>query len=148
MASTPPSPPGSCNDVLSPFSLLSHFNHRAGEDYFDEYAYSALYLFKVLESTTYFDSLNNEFQQGCEGKLLSQEEADGDSVGSNEVVSEAADVEEFKNVVLKILFFYCLIRSANTFTVMEDRLKDDDLWASERIKVGAGSSSSKSILEF
>jgi hypothetical protein len=133
--------------------MLSHLTRRIGEDYFKEYAFSALYLFKVLESSSYFDPLSNSSDEygsiRVDGRAASSNsKGDGDSDASvvdnkhqddDEVAADlASGVDEFKDVVLKLLFLGCMIRSANTFTLMEDRLNEEDLWISERIKVGAG----------
>ncbi len=153
MSVTVPTEPASCHDVTGPFSMLSHLTRRIGEDYFKEYAFSALYLFKVLESSSYFDPLSNSSDEygsiRVDGRAASSNnKGDGDSDASvvdnkhqddDEVAADlASGVDEFKDVVLKLLFLGCMIRSANTFTLMEDRLNEEDLWISERIKVGAG----------
>jgi hypothetical protein len=130
-----PNPPLSNDDVENCFSLMSHLTQRTTKENFYEYALSALYLFKLLESTTYFDPLSH---LGCAGRDKPNSE-DLDEVESDvDGQQESNELDQFKDVVLKLLFVGCLIRSTNTYTIVEDKLHYPDLWDSDRIRLGAG----------
>ncbi|CAG0923086.1 unnamed protein product [Notodromas monacha] len=109
-----PNTPGSEDDILNNFSLLTHLHDR-NKDQFYEYALSAVYMFKALEETAYFDGYYHSAAAAGEN----QEEDD-------------------KDLVLQLLFLACLIRSTNSFTIVEDKLKLPDLWDSDRVRLGAG----------
>lgn len=135
LASKLPNPPLSNDDVENCFSLMSHLTQRTTKENFYEYALSALYLFKLLESTTYFDPLSH---LGCAGRDKPNNE-DLDEVESDvDCQQESNELDQFKDVVLKLLFVGCLIRSTNTYTIVEDKLHYPDLWDSDRIRLGAG----------